>query len=107
MRVGALVLLLVGASAFAPSRVARRTAVLRVQTIEQDLTDDGHFAEASGFSKDEANYSAKVVSHALSDADLQQCLQTGECELPGMEDLPDIASKKRGFLSRVFSRARP
>ena len=95
------------AAAFTPPAApsARAPAApLRLWGKEKGLTEAGHVAEASGFSK-QSNDFQFASDYSMSEADLQQCLQTGECELPGTPPSVDPPAKqKRGFFRRIFGR---
>ena len=108
-----LALIVSAASAFAPSSAARGASsfsptALRVTFKTQGLTEDGHPVDAaSDFGKATNTYAYTTGGIQLSEYDLQQCLATGECDLPEGVEMSGPPPPKRSLLARVFGRGNP
>ena len=103
-----LALIVSVASAFAPASAARRassTALRVTYKAQQGLTEDGHPLDAaSDFGKTSTTYAHTTAEIRLSEYDLQQCLVTGECDLPEGVEMAEPPLPKRSLLSRVLGR---
>ena len=104
----ALALIVSVASAFVPASAAGRassTALRVTYKAQQGLTEDGHPLDAaSDFGKTSTTYAHTTAEIRLSEYDLQQCLVTGECDLPEGVEMAEPPPPKRSLLSRVLGR---
>ena len=84
---------------------ASSTALRVTYKAQQGLTEDGHPLDAaSDFGKTSTTYAHTTAEIRLSEYDLQQCLVTGECDLPEGVEMAEPPPPKRSLLSRVLGR---